>query len=108
MPKLAIWAQMEAKAGKEKEVAQFLKSAQALAEKESGTVTWYAMKLGGSGFGIFDTFEDEKGREAHLTGQIAKALFEKSQELFAKDPAVHKLEVLAAKVPGAGAKAQKA
>src|SRR6202040_3536845 len=65
MPKLAIWAQMEAKAGKEREVADFLKSAKALAEKEEGTVTWYAMRLGGSGFGIFDTFADEKGREAH-------------------------------------------
>jgi hypothetical protein len=49
--------------------------------------------------------EDERGRETHPTGQTAKALFEKSQELFAKDPVVHKLEVLAAKVPGAGARA---
>jgi quinol monooxygenase YgiN len=108
MPKLAIWAQMEAKAGKEQEVAEFLKSAQALAEKETGTITWYAMRLGGSGFGIFDTFADEKGREAHLTGEIAKALFERSQELFAKEPTVHKVELLAAKVPGLEAKAQKA
>jgi|SRR5215813_2269272 len=107
MPKLAIWAQMEAKAGKEDEVVEFLKSAQALAEKENGTITWYAMRLGGSGFGIFDTFADEAGREAHLTGAIAKALFDRSQELFAKDPTVHKLELLAAKVPGA-ARAQKA
>jgi quinol monooxygenase YgiN len=105
MPKLAIWAQMEAKPGKEREVEEFLKSAQTLAEKEEGTVTWYALRLGGSAFGIFDTFADERGREAHLTGQIAKALFEKSQELFAKDPVVHKLELLAAKVPGAGARA---
>jgi len=108
MPKLAIWAQMEAKAGKEQEVAEFLKSAQALAEKEAGTITWYAIRLGGSGFGIFDTFADEKGREAHLTGEIAKALFERSQELFAKEPTVHKVELLAAKVPGLEAKAQKA
>ena len=60
MPKLAIWAQMEAKAGKEQEVAEFLKSAQPLAEKEAGTITWYAIRLGGSGFGIFDTFADER------------------------------------------------
>src|SRR6476660_10127495 len=108
MPRLAIWAQMEAKAGKERDVEEFLKSAQALAEQESGTISWYAMKLGGSGYGIFDTFADEQGREAHLTGAIAKALFEKSQELFAKEPTVHKVELLAAKVPGAGAKAQRA
>jgi quinol monooxygenase YgiN len=104
MSKLAIWAQVEAKAGKEQDVAQFLKSAQALAEKEQGTLTWYAVKLGEAKFGIFDTFADEKGREAHLNGEIAKALFGKARELFVREPEVHKLEVLAAKASG-GAKA---
>src|SRR5258705_2732335 len=105
MSKLAIWAEVEAKPGKEQAVAEFLKSAQALAEKEQGTITWYAVKLGGAKFGIFDTFADEKGREAHLTGEIAKALFGKAQELFVKEPQVHKLEILAAKAAG-GAKTQ--
>jgi quinol monooxygenase YgiN len=100
MPKLAIWAELEAKAGKEQEVADFLNSAQALAEKEPGTITWYAIKMGGAKFGIFDTFADEKGREAHMNGEIAKALFAKAKELLAKDPQIHKLELLAAKVPG--------
>ena len=102
MPKLAIWVEMEAKAGKEQEVAEFLKSAQALAEREQGTITWYAIKMGGPKFGIFDTFAEESGREAHLNGEIAKALFGKGRELLAKDPQVHKLELLAAKVPGVG------
>ena len=105
MSKLAIWAEVEAKPGKEQEVAEFLKSAQALAEKEPGTLTWYALKLDGAKFGIFDTFADEKGREAHLNGDIAKALFGKAQELFVKEPKVHKLDILAAKAPG-GAKAR--
>jgi quinol monooxygenase YgiN len=100
MSKLAIWAQLEAKPGKEQEVAEFLKSARAVAEKEQGTITWYAVKLGNAKFGIFDTFADEKGREAHLNGEIAKALFGKAKELFAREPEVHKLEILAAKVPG--------
>jgi quinol monooxygenase YgiN len=104
MSKLAIWAQVEAKAGKEQDVAEFLKSAQALAEKELGTITWYAVKLGDAKFGIFDTFADEKGREAHLNGEIAKALFGKARELFVREPEVHKLEILAAKASG-GAKA---
>jgi quinol monooxygenase YgiN len=104
MMKVAIWAELEAKPGKEQDVAEFLRSAQALAEKEQGTVTWYAMRLGGPKFGIFDTFADEKGREAHLNGEIAKALFAKAKELLAKDPSIHKLDLLAAKVPG-GAKA---
>jgi quinol monooxygenase YgiN len=106
MTKLALWVELEAKPGKENELAEFLRSAQTLAEREAGTVTWYAMRLGGPKFGIFDTFGDEKGREAHLNGEIAKALGARAQELFAKEPAVHKLELLAAKVPGAaGAKA---
>lgn len=104
MSKLAIWAEVEAKPGQEQTVAEFLKSAQALAEKEQGTLTWYAVKLGGAKFGIFDTFADEKGREAHLRGEIAKALAAKAQELFVKEPEVHKIEILAAKAPG-GAKA---
>lgn len=105
MSKLAIWAEVEAQPGKEQEVAEFLKSAQALAEKEQGTITWYALKLHGAKFGIFDTFADEKGRDAHLNGKIAKVLFARAQELFLEEPKVHKIDILAAKVPG-GAKAR--
>jgi quinol monooxygenase YgiN len=100
MSQLALWAELEAKPGKEQEVANFLKSAQSLAEREQGTITWYAMRLGGPKFGIFDTFADERSREAHLNGEISKALFGKAKELLAKDPQIHKLDVLGAKVPG--------
>jgi quinol monooxygenase YgiN len=101
MDQLAIWAQVEAKPGKEQEVEEFLKSARSLAVAEKGTTTWYAVKLGPSTFGIYDTFPDEKAREAHLTGEIAKALFAKAKELFSKPPEVHKLSILAAKAPKA-------
>jgi quinol monooxygenase YgiN len=97
MDQLAIWAQVEAKPGKEQEVEAFLKSAQPLAVAEKGTTTWYAVKLGPSTFGIYDTFPDEKAREAHLTGDIAKALFAKAKDLFSKPPEVRKLSILAAK-----------
>ena len=97
MSKLALWAQLEAKPGKEKEVEEFLKSAQPLAEKEAGTITWYAIKMGPGKYGIFDTFADENGRDAHLNGEIAKALFAKASELFSKPPAIDKPEVLAMK-----------
>src|SRR5882757_8997064 len=101
MGKLAIWAQLEAKPGKEQEVETFLKSAQPLAEQEPGTISWYAIKMGPSKYGIFDTFADENGRNAHLNGEIAKALFSKAQELFAKEPEIHKISILAEKAPGA-------
>src|ERR1700739_701191 len=99
MAKLAIWAEVQAKAGKEKEVEAFLKSAQPLAEREGGTLTWYAVQTGPGKYGIFDTFADESGREAHLTGEIAKALIPKANELFAKPPEIHKIDVLAGKGP---------
>jgi len=99
--KLGILALLQAKPGKEQEVEAFLKSAQPLAAAESGTTTWYAVKLGPGRFGIFDTFKDEAGRNAHLTGEIAKALFAKAEELFAIPPQVEMLEILAAKAPGA-------
>ena len=100
MVKKAIAAKLVAKPGKEAEVEKFLKSAQPLAESEAQTITWYAVKLGPGSYGIFDTFADEAGRNAHLTGDIAKALFARAEELFAEAPKVHKLDLLAAKVPG--------
>jgi quinol monooxygenase YgiN len=99
MSKLAIWAQLEAKPGKEKEVEDFLKSAQPLAEREAGTITWYAIKMGPGKYGIFDTFADESGRNAHLNGDIAKALFAKAKDLFSQPPKVDKPEILASKTP---------
>ena len=97
MAKLAIWAVLESKEGREAEVEEFLKSAQPLAEQERETLTWYAVKISPAKFAIFDTFAAESGREAHLTGKIAKALLAKAKELFAKDPEIHKVEVLASK-----------
>jgi quinol monooxygenase YgiN len=101
MDKFALWAMLEAKPGKEKELEEFLISAQPMAEAEAGTTTWYAMKIGPSRYGIFDTFADEAGRNAHLNGEIAKALFAKAKDLLANDPAIDKPEILAAKAPGA-------
>ena len=101
MDKFAIWAMMEAKPGKEAEVEEFLKSAQAMAMEESGTTTWYALKIGPSQYGIFDTFADEEARNAHLNGDIAKALFAKAKDLFTREPDVEKPEILAVKAPGA-------
>jgi quinol monooxygenase YgiN len=94
---LALLAVLQAKPGKEKEVEDFLKSAQPLAQREPGTTTWYAWKLAPSKYGIFDTFANEEGRNAHLNGDIAKALFAKAEELFAAPPQVEKLEILASK-----------
>lgn len=97
MEKFALLARVEAKPGKENEVLAFLKSALPLAEAEPETVRWYALKLGPSTFGIFDTFENEEGRIAHLSGKIAEALMANASELLAKDPIIEHVELLAVK-----------
>ena len=96
MEKVGILAVLEARPGKERDVEAFLKSALPLAQAESQTARWYALKLGPSTFGIFDTFADQSGREAHLKGEIAKALFAKADELLAKPPQIQQADILAA------------
>lgn len=97
MVKVGILAKIVAKAGKEEEVAQFLRGAQPLAEDESKTVFWFAIRLSKSEFGIFDAFPDDSGRTAHLNGPIASALMSKASELLAEPPRIDKVDVLAAK-----------
>jgi quinol monooxygenase YgiN len=99
MPAFAIYAHLKAKPGKAGEVEAFLKSALPLAEKETGTITWYAFAEDEGSYGIFDTFETEAGRQAHLDGPIAKALMNKASELLAEPPMIHKIRLLAAKIP---------
>ena len=97
MVKFALLARLEAKPGKEKEVADFIKGALPLAQNEPDTVQWFALQLCRSTFGIFDTFEHEEGRRAHLGGEIAKALMAKAPELLAKDPVIEQVDLLAVK-----------
>jgi quinol monooxygenase YgiN len=98
MVKKGLWVRLEAKPGKESEIAQFLSGALPLAEEEPATKAWFALQLGPSSFGIFDVFPDEAGRQTHLSGPIAAALMEKASELFSQPPAIEKLDILAAKL----------
>lgn len=100
MYKLALFARLEAKPGKEKEVAQLLEAGLAMARQEPTTPLWFALRLGPTTFGVFDAFADERGRQTHLNGPIAKALVAKAPELFAMAPSIEPLEVLGAKHPG--------
>jgi quinol monooxygenase YgiN len=88
---------LEAKPGTTEDLEAFLKSALPMAEAEPGTESWYALKLGPRSFGIFDTFADQAGRDAHLGGDIARALFARADELLAEPPTVVKPEILAGK-----------
>ena len=97
MEKFALLARVEAKPGKETAVEDFLKSALALAEEEADTVSWYALRIGPSTFGIFDTFYHEEGRNAHLSGKIAAALMQHADELLSSSPIIEKVDLLAVK-----------
>jgi quinol monooxygenase YgiN len=96
---VALFARLEAKVGKENEVAKFLETGLALANQEATTPIWFALRLGPATFGVFDAFTDESGRQAHLNGPIAKALMAKAPELFSKPPAIEQIEVLGVKLP---------
>lgn len=97
MAKVGILALVEAKPGKEQEVANFLKSALPLAQGEALTLNWYAFQVNHNTFGIFDTFEGDEGRDAHLSGPIAAALMANADRLFNKAPSIQKVDLLAVK-----------
>ncbi len=97
MVKLALLARLESKPGKEQELADLLAGAVALARSEPATVQWFALRIGPSTFGIFDTFEQEEGRTAHLNGPIAAALMAKAPELLSQPPVIEKVDLLAVK-----------
>ena len=101
MTKFALYVPLQAKPVKEKDVDDFLRSAVPLVNAEPGTISWFAIQEGPSRFAIFDTFDDEAGREAHLNGKVAVALMEKAKDgdLFDKTPEIHKIEILADKLP---------
>src|SRR5262245_18742196 len=97
--KLALFARLEAKPGKENEVVEFLRQGLALANHEATTLLWFALRLGPTTFGIFDAFADEDGRRRHLAGPIAQALMAKAPDLFSAPPSIEPLEVLGVKLP---------
>ena len=99
MVKFALLATLEAKSGKEDEVAQFLQSALPMVEAELATIAWFAIRMSPTTFGIFDVFPDEAGRDAHLNGDVAKALMAKAPDMFSKAPQIEKFDVLASKLP---------
>jgi quinol monooxygenase YgiN len=94
---LGLLAQLEAQPGKGAELGTFLQAGRALALAEEGTVTWYAFKLDDTHYGIFDTFETEAARQAHINGEIPKALAQVAEGLLASEPDIRAIDVIAVK-----------
>ncbi len=99
MVSVGLLVPLHAKPGKEEDVAKFLEGGQALVVDEPDTVAWFAIRLGPSEFAIFDVFEDESGRQAHLSGKVAEALMAQAPDLFAQSPEIRQADVIASKLP---------
>ena len=95
--KLGLLALLEAKPDKGDELGAFLEAGRALAVQEAGTLTWYAFKISDTTYGIFDSFETEDARQAHLDGEIPIALGQVAADLLAKDPDIRTVDVVAVK-----------
>ena len=98
MVSLGLFVRLEAKPGKEQEVAAFLKQGLQMANQEASTRLWFSLRLGPSTFGVFDAFADESGRQAHLNGPIAQALMSQAPTLFAAPPSIERTEILGSKI----------
>jgi quinol monooxygenase YgiN len=94
---VGVLALLEAKPEKAADLAALLEHARELAIAEQQTVSWYAFQADEVTYGIFDTFETDAGRQAHLAGEIAQALMTAAPELLAKDPDIRPLQLLAVK-----------
>lgn len=98
MVTVGLLVRLEAKAGKEAEVAQLLEDGLSLVREEPATAAWFAIRIAPSTFGIFDVFPDNAGRSAHLAGRLAAALIARAPELLAQPPSIDQVDVLAAKL----------
>ncbi len=98
MVTVGLWVPLEAKPGKEEDVARFLEGGRALVDAEPATTAWFAVRLSKSQFAIFDVFPDDSGRQAHLSGEVAEALMSQADDLFAKPPDIKPVDVIAAKL----------
>jgi quinol monooxygenase YgiN len=92
-----LFVRLEAKPGKEQAVADFLAAGLELTNQEATTPIWFALQLSPTTFGVFDAFAREEDRQAHLAGNMAKALISRVDELLVKPPSIEQVDVLAMK-----------
>lgn len=88
----------KAKSGHEADVEQFLKDALPLVRDEPKTTAWFAIHLDDGDYGIFDTFPDNGGRFAHLTGHVPRELAKHALTLLGSVPDMDMLNILAEKL----------
>lgn len=65
-----------------------MRAARELAEQEQDPVAWFAFRQDATTVGVFDTFDDEQGRQGHLQCPIAAALGEIAQIMLSPAPVI--------------------
>src|ERR1700740_3823117 len=99
MTHFALYVELKAKPGRAEDVATFLANARSLVIAEAGTIAWFAVRFDKATFAIFDAFNDEAGRTAHLNGAVAAALIANAAALISLAPEIRQPTVLADKLP---------
>lgn len=95
--KIGLLARIEAKPEYADQVEAMLRGAVESAEQEQYTVTWYSFRQDATTFGVFDTFDDEEGRQAHLQGRIAAALMGAAETMLSSAPVITPVDLLGVK-----------
>ncbi|SDR58644.1 hypothetical protein SAMN05519103_06178 [Rhizobiales bacterium GAS113] len=88
MIKCGLFVRLEAKPGRD---------GLELTNREATTPIWFAVKLSPTTFGVFDAFANQEDRRVHLTGNMAKALMSRVDEMPARPPSVAPVDILAVK-----------
>jgi quinol monooxygenase YgiN len=96
--KIGLLVRIEVKPEYADKVEAMLRDAVELAEQEQHTVSWFSFRQDATTFGVFDTFNDEQGRQAHLQGPIAAALMEAAETMLSSAPVITPVDLLGVKV----------
>lgn len=95
MVTVGLLIRLEAKPGKEADVAEFLLNAVQLVLDEPATTAWFTFRLGKGSFGIFAAFADDDDSQAHLSVRLAAALQAGVGNLLSTPPVIERLATLA-------------
>src|SRR5258708_2007690 len=99
MVTVGVLARFEAKPGNEAVAESCHQEALSAVQKQSGTMAWYAFRLGSTTFGVFDVFPNEESRQANFDDGAARVK-EKDSGMIEDTFVIEKFDVLGTKLPG--------
>jgi len=94
-----LLTQMVAEPGREADVERLLASSLEWVETEPRTAAWFALHFGHSAYGIVDLFPDERARDDHLEGPVAKMIASRAGDLLVDPPRIRSFDIISYKLP---------